>query len=49
VLIKLLGHGDLSTSLKIRLHAVSASAQQKVEAAGGSVELLGAKTESSSD
>ena len=47
VLIKLLGQGDLSTSLKIRLHAVSASAQQKVEAAGGSVELLGAKAESS--
>ena len=38
--IKLLGHGELKTSLTIALHAISESARQKVEAAGGSVELV---------
>lgn len=42
VLIKLLGQGDLSTSLKISVHAVSASAREKVEAAGGTIEILAA-------
>jgi large subunit ribosomal protein L15 len=39
--IKLLGHGDITTSLKIALHAISESARTKIEAAGGSVELVG--------
>lgn len=39
-LIKLLGDGELQTSLKIRLHRVSSSARQKVEAVGGVIELL---------
>ena len=38
--MKLLGTGELSTKLTIKVHAISASAREKVEAAGGSVELL---------
>lgn len=38
--IKLLGDGELKTALKIAVHRVSASAREKVEAAGGSVSLL---------
>lgn len=39
-IIKLLGDGDLSTSLKIKLHRVSKSARTKVEASGGAIELI---------
>jgi large subunit ribosomal protein L15 len=38
--VKLLGDGELSKKLTIRVHAISASAREKVEAAGGTVELL---------
>ncbi len=38
--IKLLGDGELKTSLTIKLHRVSKSAREKVEAAGGTIELL---------
>src|SRR3954454_1530290 len=38
--IKLLGDGDLSKKLTVRVHAISASAREKVESAGGTVELL---------
>ena len=38
--VKLLGEGELSNSLTVRVHAVSASARQKIEAAGGSVDLI---------
>lgn len=38
--IKLLGDGELSKKLTIKLHRISASAQAKVEGAGGSVELI---------
>jgi large subunit ribosomal protein L15 len=38
--VKLLGHGDLSKALGITVHAASASAREKVEAAGGSLTLL---------
>lgn len=38
--IKLLGTGDISTSVKVRVHACSDAAKGKVEAAGGSVEIL---------
>ncbi len=40
-LVKVLGSGDLSVALRISAHAVSASAKAKIEAAGGSVTLLG--------
>lgn len=38
--VKLLGTGDLSKKVNIKVNAVSKSAQQKVEKAGGSVTLL---------
>jgi large subunit ribosomal protein L15 len=38
--VKLLGTGDVSKKLTIRIHAISASAREKIEAAGGTIELL---------
>ena len=38
--VKLLGNGDLSKKLSITVHAASAAAREKVEAAGGSLTLL---------
>jgi len=38
--VKLLGMGDVSKKLTVRVHAISASAREKIEAAGGTVELL---------
>lgn len=40
-LFKLLGTGEISTAIKVKLHRVSEAAKAKVEAAGGSIELLG--------
>jgi large subunit ribosomal protein L15 len=39
--VKLLGEGDAPKNLMVKVHKVSAGAKQKIEAAGGSVELLG--------
>ncbi len=39
-LVKLLGEGDAPKGLTIRLHRVSAGARTKIEAAGGTVELI---------
>lgn len=38
--VKLLGNGDLTKKLTVRVHAISATAREKVEAAGGTVSLL---------
>jgi large subunit ribosomal protein L15 len=38
--IKLLGNGEIKIPLTIRVHAVSRSAKEKVEKAGGRVELI---------
>jgi large subunit ribosomal protein L15 len=38
--IKLLGEGEAPKNLTVKLHRISSGARQKVEAAGGSVELL---------
>ncbi len=38
--VKLLGEGDAPAKLTIKVHRISASAKEKVEAAGGSVEIL---------
>lgn len=40
--IKLLGKGRLEVSLTVRVHDVSAGAREKVQDAGGSVELISA-------
>jgi len=42
--VKLLGNGALDRPVRVRVHAASASARQKVEAAGGTVELLQPKS-----
>ena len=39
--VKLLGNGDIDRALTVRVDSVSASARAKIEAAGGSVELIG--------
>jgi len=38
--VKLLGVGDISKKLTVRVHAISGTAREKIEAAGGTVELL---------
>src|SRR5216110_3499006 len=38
--VKLLGDGELKKTLTVRVHAISATAREKVEAAGGTVSLL---------
>jgi large subunit ribosomal protein L15 len=40
-LVKILGNGDVTVALRVSAHAVSQSARQKIEAAGGTVTLLG--------
>lgn len=39
--IKLLGNGELSQPLTVKVHAVSKAAREKVEAAGGTVQVIG--------
>ena len=38
--VKILGNGELKKKLTVRVHAISATAREKVEAAGGTVSLL---------
>lgn len=38
--VKILGHGELTKKLHVKAHAVSVSAKQKIEALGGTVELI---------
>ncbi|PKN91852.1 MAG: 50S ribosomal protein L15 [Chloroflexi bacterium HGW-Chloroflexi-6] len=38
--VVILGRGEVTVPLKVRVHRVSAGAQSKIEAAGGSVELI---------
>lgn len=38
--VKVLGRGEITKSLKVKVHAISPSAQSKIEAAGGTVELI---------
>jgi large subunit ribosomal protein L15 len=39
--VKILGRGEISKALTVHAHAFSASAREKIEAAGGSVQILG--------
>lgn len=39
-LVKILGRGEVSVALKVRVHRISKSARTKIEAAGGTVELI---------
>ncbi len=40
VLVKILGDGELTKSLTVKIHAISKSAEEKIISAGGSVEKL---------
>lgn len=39
-LVKILGDGEIGRAVSVRAHAFSRSAREKIEAAGGSVEVL---------
>lgn len=39
-LVKVLGRGDIRRALRVQAHAVSSAARERIEAAGGSVEVL---------
>jgi large subunit ribosomal protein L15 len=41
--VVLLGRGEVSVALKVRVHRISKSAKAKIEAAGGSVEIIPTK------
>jgi large subunit ribosomal protein L15 len=43
--VKILAKGDLDRALTVRAHAFSAAARAKIEAAGGTVEVLGLEEE----
>ncbi len=38
--VKLLGHGDISHHLFVKVRKVSKTAREKIEAAGGKVEII---------
>ena len=38
--LKILGHGELSKALTVQAHAFSASAREKIEQVGGTVEVI---------
>ena len=42
--VKILGGGEVSKKFSLTVHAVSASAREKLEKAGGSIELIAGKT-----
>ena len=44
-LVKVLGDGELKKKLTVSAHKFSASAKQKIEAAGGACEIIAAKAE----
>ena len=41
-LVKVLGDGDITRAVNVKVHAVSSSARGKIEAAGGTVEIISA-------
>ena len=42
--VKILGSGDLTKKLVLKVDAISASAREKIEKVGGSIEIIAAKT-----
>jgi large subunit ribosomal protein L15 len=42
--LKILATGDITRPIRVKAHHVSEAAKQKIEAAGGSVEILAAET-----
>ena len=47
--VKILGTGDIGKALSVEAHAFSKSAQNKIEAAGGSVSVLSANDDAGQD
>src|SRR5215471_13185373 len=47
--VKVLGQGEMSVKLTVRAHKFSASARQKIEAAGGAVEPIGGAPEATTE
>ncbi len=43
-IIKIIGGGSLSTSLTVRVHAVTPSAREQIESVGGKVEIISQKS-----
>lgn len=43
--LRILGNGDLRVKLTVKAHHVSSGARQKIEAAGGAVEVIGETVE----
>lgn len=41
--VKILGNGDIKKALQLEVHAISESAKEKIEKAGGKVTVLGVK------
>ncbi len=39
-LLKILGEGEIKKAVHVRVHAISSSARQKIESAGGTVEII---------
>ena len=39
-LIKILGDGEIQSSLDVKINAISANAKKKIEDAGGSVQII---------
>lgn len=48
-IIKLLAGGEIKTALTVKVHRISKAAQAKVEAAGGTVELIAKKKAAAGD
>ena len=46
--VRILGSGDLNVALTVKAHYFTASAREKIEAAGGKAELLGGDTQAES-
>jgi large subunit ribosomal protein L15 len=38
--VKILAQGEIKTPIQLKVHAISASARAKIEAAGGTVEII---------
>jgi large subunit ribosomal protein L15 len=38
--VKILGNGELNSKISVSVHAISATAKEKIEALGGSVQLI---------
>ncbi len=47
--VKVLSNGELDHALTVRVHKATAQARQKIEAAGGTVQLIGGETAAAAD